>query len=225
MVLAATLLLCALMVIPARAKTVKANKWYSGRLNEGNKITWTMKMPTDGYIFFEGFENGEMKISKTGSWWEASWEGYSGYVHDSLVRKGSSVRLVMKGSEDFSYRVRMRVTKKAYYEKEKNNSKRWANVLKTGKTMTGELKSGDRDFYVFKAPKTRSYKLILTPLNESGSEQVRYLASMSSKKVSSGTAAKKTVIFNGRLKKGQKIYIKLVKPNRKYVFYDLKAGK
>ena len=222
---AAAMLLCVLMSIPAQAKTVKANKWYKGNLSEGSKITWTMKMPADGYIFFEGFENGDMKITKGGSWWEADWEGYAGYVHDSLVQKGASVRVVMKGTEGSSYKISMRVIKKAYYEKEKNNSKGKANLLKPGKTMTGKLKSGDKDFLVFKAAKTKVYKLVLTPLSESDSESLTYAATLGSKKIASGKADKRTVIYKGRLKKGQKIYVKLVKPNAKYVFYDLKASK
>ena len=96
------------------------------------------------------------------------------------------------------------------FESENNNSKKTADKLSINKTYTGLMMDGDTDYWVFTAPKTGKYKFSVAEVNE-GYHNTFY-AYKGSKKVESvyigGGDGYKT-LYKAKLKKGQKIYVKL----------------
>lgn len=97
------------------------------------------------------------------------------------------------------------------FEKENNDTRGRANKLKKGVTYTGLAMDGDTDWYVFKAPKTKKYKIKAVCTNQGSCHQdVEAFRGYKSKGYVCTYAGDgwKTV-FSGKLKKGQKVYVKV----------------
>lgn len=114
------------------------------------------------------------------------------------------------------------IRKPKNFEKENNNTKSKANKIKDGKNYTGLLMKSDTDYFVFTAPKTKTYKINAVVTSNNGDLHAQV---MKGKKVLKTTSARYgegyVNLYKGKLKKGQKIYIKIYDINS--FFYSKSA--
>lgn len=120
------------------------------------------------------------------------------------------------------------------FEIESNDTKKKADIVKKGKTYKGLLMSyEDDDWYVFKAPKKGKYHIALSvssaPRSTSNFTTEIWKGSkrLSEKTINYGAGY--NTVFSGKLKKGQKLYIKCYNHDSwgfgGNLFYNLKVKK
>lgn len=147
-------------------------------------------------------------------------------------KKGSTISITL--TEDFTYNkdfescymLSVYFVKVNNFETENNNSKKTASKLALKKTYTGNLVNDDVDYWVFKAPKTGTYKVSAISTEEL--EGYYYFRAYKGSKDYGGyymrTGEGYNTVFKGKLKKGQKLYIK-VHDGKNGFMYKLKVKK
>lgn len=230
---------CMVFAIPAEASTELQNgKTIEVMFSQSTfgTQTFTYTMPSGGYFYYKvtpkyGIDYNEDGIGTyaTDFYTELQTKlsyNYKDYNNDTIFygsnwkspsyafKKGAKVTInltqwVLSSSEAY-YDVTVYFKKVKNFESENNNSKKTADKLSLNKTYTGLMMDGDTDYWVFTAPKAGKYKFSVVEVNE-GFDNTFY-AYKGSKKVNSvyigGGDGYKT-LYKGKLKKGQKIYVKL----------------
>lgn len=232
------MLSCMIFAIPAQAATqIKENQTVEVvfQRNTSLKQTFTYTMPEGGYFYYkivpkykivydiDGIPHydTEMYLPETKLTYNYKEYGKSSVFYGSnwrspsyCFKKGAVVTISLEDYTDSStesyYDLTVYFKKTKNFESENNNSKKIADKLMLNKTYTGLSMDGDTDYWVFTAPKAGKYKISATEVNE-GFHNTVY-AYKGSKKVgsawiNSGDGYK--TVYKGKLKKGQKIYIKI----------------
>lgn len=162
--------------------------------------------------------------------------GYIGYGDNwhsqkFAFKKGSQINISLSDTasenSEYAYILKVYFVKVNNFETENNNSKKTANKLALKKTYTGNLVPDDVDYWVFKAPKTGKYK-ISAVCTEEDAYYDNFWAFKGSKEVGSlftRTGDGYGTVFKGKLKKNQKIYIKVQGNNGDGDMYKLKVKK
>ena len=216
------------------ATTIQSNRWYEGMTDEENAQEYTYKMQAGGYFYYQVitdtdgyyYEDHYVKndihfvyasMTKNYKTYDSSpsiWNTDDGYVSGKYSFKaGENVTIKIK---DISYRkshYKLKVTfvKRKNFEKENNNSRSKANKIKKGITYTGLSMSDNDDWFVFKATKTKKYKIKVVYTTEpKWWARAESYVGYTKKDVETfyGGEGWKT-IYSGKLKKGKKIYIKM----------------
>lgn len=236
----------------AATRTLEANEWYTFKLNDDQKDDLIYKMPSKGYCYFqvvplEDWDDGFLQSCANLK--AETVVNYKTYESDSVCsddgiystqkyafNKGTAIHLKVNGSnwspgceEVYKYKVRVVQKNPSNFESENNNSKKKADALKAGKTTIGLKMSGDTDWFVFKAPKTGKYTIKGVVVTDDGSSNyMNMYVYKGAKNIGSqyiyygsgwGTA------FSGKLKKGQKIYLKINHSWSYDYFYKIKVSK
>ena len=234
------------------ATKVKANKWYSGTISGGNVKQFKFKCKKSGFLTVTGsctdcYDSREVKEASTHVYAAAEAVEEAAeevavaageeevYVptpepieQSYFISKGSTYILKINGEQgkQGSYRFKINLKSAKTVESESNNSKKRATVLKFKKLAMGELYQGDKDWYVFKAPKSGKFTVSAKVLGEKSAERnIKYTSYKGSKKSASGRIYGNTVLYKGKLKKGQKIYIKISPNMYSGIVYQLKVSK
>lgn len=230
---------CMVFAIPAEASTELQNGKTIEVMfsqNTPGTQTFTYTMPNGGYFYYKvtpkycvsyndegvadystSFYLPEVKLSynykdynKDTVYYGSNWKSPS-YSFKKGVKVTISLTDYGFDSTTVScYDLTVYFKKVKNFESENNNSKKSADKLSINKTYTGLIMDGDTDYWVFTAPKTGKYKFSVAEVNE-GYHNTFY-AYKGSKKVESvyigGGDGYKT-LYKAKLKKGQKIYVKL----------------
>lgn len=179
---------------------------------EEESVTKPQTFFTDFYVVGEGI---------TDTFDKDKIYNYTSYKTSSIsLPKGKKATFKVSGYDSLfmsnvsiSYTIKVVQVNPKRFETEDNESKKDADKIKVGKYYSGLISNvGDIDYYVFKAPKTKKYK-IKVGLTDNKYEygKVSFKAYKGSKllKDKSVSLNDKTVtLYSGKLKKGQKIYIK-----------------
>lgn len=215
------------------ATTIKSNKWYQGMTDGEKAKVYTYKMQGSGYFYYElvADEDGyyyygnyqandsyfvNTSMSQNYKQYENTntWSTSGGFVSSNYAFKaGDNVKIKVydiKGRQAH-YRLKVTFVKTKNFEKENNNSRSKANTIKKGVTYTGLAMKDDTDWFVFKAPKTKKYKIRAVCTNEKGCYQsvdiYKGYKRMKSLYMYSGDGW--NTLFSGKLKKGEKVYVKI----------------
>lgn len=229
---------CLVFAVPAEASTeLQIGKTVEVMFSQNTPETqtFTYTMPSGGYFYYKvvpkysifydidgiphqdtGLYLPETKITynykeygKTSVFYGSNWRSPS-----YCFKKGAKITISLTDYTDLStesyYDLTVYFKKTKNFESENNNSKKTADKLTLNKIYTGLSMDGDTDYWVFTAPKAGKYKIIATEVNE-GFHNTVY-AYKGSKKVgsawiNSGDGYK--TVYKGKLKKGQKIYVKI----------------
>lgn len=156
-------------------------------------------------------------------------------------KKGTNVQIRLHESSDASYvwyyKIIVRTQNVKNFEKENNGARTKANALKVNKEYTGNMLKDDTDWWVFKAAKSGTYKItgIVSQIDQEATESKSSYGAYLNPACYVGNKDKGTTriddvsgyktIFKGKLKKGQKVYVRVSYDNWYYVFYRLKAKK
>lgn len=229
---------CMVFAIPAEASTELQNGktvevMFSQNTPETQTFTYTM--PSGGYFYYKvvpthsifydidgvahydtGLYLPETKITYNYKDYATAsvFYGQNWQSESYAFKKGAKITINLTDYTDVGleayYDVTVYFKKVKNFESENNNSKKTADKLSLKKTYTGLMMDGDTDYWVFTAPKTGKYKFSVAEINE-GYHNTFY-AYKGSKKVKSlyigGGDGYKT-LYKAKLKKGQKIYVKL----------------
>lgn len=242
--------------VKAEGETLAAGTHYDFTLPCGTSRHHTYVMPKKGY-FYVSLTTGDL-ISQDGKHSDATYYlGISIYVNGERLDNDYSVyngeRFTSKsfsfaegtvvdieiaerfgGTSISNYGLDITAVAPKNFETESNDTKKKANSVKKGKTYKGLLVSPkDDDWYVFKAPKKGKYQIALSVSSAPDSTYDFYAEIWKGSKILS----KKTInygdgyitVFSGKLKKGQKLYIKSYNHNGIVyggnLFYNLKVKK
>lgn len=216
------------------ATTIQSNRWYEGMTDGENDQVYTYKMQGSGYFYYQVIPIGggcyyKGNFEENSVYWvETSivknYKMYDGTTkaknteggfesHRFSFKSGSRITIKVKDSENYKTRYKIKVTfvKMKNFEKENNNSKKAANKIKKG-TYTGLAMGDDNDFFVFKAPKTKKYKIRYVCTSEEYCYQETEI--YKGNKLYSNRyhiqGGGWSTLFSGKLKKGQKIYINVI---------------
>lgn len=196
----------------------------------------------DGKVFSEGDDlfsfyslKVEMVVNTKRYESESVYGGKTETSRKYAFKKGTKVDIFIPESAAFAYGggserslhydIKVTVVKPKDFEKENNNSKKAANTVKKGKTYTGLIMLEDTDYYVFKAPKTGKYKITATvssaerDVDDLDAEVWKGTKRLSRTSMRYGKGYKS--LWKGKLKKGQKIYIKFSGPKPLFFNGDL----
>ena len=206
----------------ASAATVKTNKWYTVKVSGGHSKKLNFMMPTSGYVLVSGCESGELIVGGDGY----CWAGDKNQFIKEMFPKGTRLTLVISGSEGqkTTYKVRIKTFKKSSFETEKNNKKLKSDVLKSSKELVGYLGQDDKDWFIFKAPSTGHYT-IQAGLLLKGVEKDFKATVYHRKPQSVVVRNQKTELFSGKVKKGEKVYLRIVPKMYSDVLYKVKVSK
>lgn len=211
--------------------------------NETEHLSFTM--PSKGYFYFEvmpisytdteqnktvidGFYIEHVRVNVNGKEYEDNYWTWAGIGMTSKrysFKKGTQIEISLKDDTLFSdediinYTIRVVVKKPNNFEKENNNTKSKANGIKKGKVYNGLLMESDTDYYVFKATKTKTYKIQVAAMSNDGvvrSQVLKGSKVLSEKETDYGDGF--VTLYSGKMKKGQKIYIKIYGENP--LFFD-----
>ena len=219
------------------ATTIQSNRWYEGMTDGENDQVYTYKMQGSGYFYYQ------VVPDQSGYYYEGKYDPNGGYyyVHTSMIKNyksyvndeyayypkggyksaiytfkaGDNVSIKVFDNTDHKthYKIKVTFVKVKNFEKENNNTRGRANKLKKGVTYTGLAMDGDTDWFVFKAPKTKKYKIKAVDLTENHGfchenvEVFRGYKLKESKDIYTGRGW--NTVFSGKLKKGQKVYVKV----------------
>ena len=208
--------------VEAAPKKIKANKWYKGTVTETSTNQYTYVMPASGYCFFQITAlNGRAKTVITVN--NKEYQEYTVSLGDGTkqsysysFKKGTKINIAITGVEvghgsKASYKCRMGFNKIKQFETENNNTKKKADSIHKGKTSVALMMPEDNDWFVFKAPAAKKYKIMMSMdnVNLKGEtlayELYKGNEPLADKDIYSVIGWQ--TVFNGRLKKGQKIYI------------------
>lgn len=243
---------CTQLIVKAEnVDTLEAGKTYEFSFSGDETKHLRFIMPEKGYFYYEIMpisytnEEGEVKnsIGDFGFYIEdiRMTVNYKEYEHESdtwagkgmksdlyAFKKGTKIditladHILFSEKETIQFRIKITVKKPKNFEKENNNTKSKANKIKKGKNYTGLLMKSDTDYFVFTAPKTKTYKINAVVTSNNGDLHAQV---MKGKKVLKTTSARYgegyVNLYKGKLKKGQKIYIKIYDINS--FFYSKSA--
>jgi len=214
----------------------------------GETKTFTFIMPENSYFYYtvtpiKLLEDGEIKEPDDWSLMNTKMKvNYKLYEDTDDIdygeifrsgsysfKKGTKVQILLydedNGESTLFHRLRVVVKKTKNFEKENNNSKKKATNIQVGKTYTGISQQRDKDWWKFIAPKSGKFRIFGVEVNEGKIQAVKTYKN--NKLISSATIESNEgykILFNGYLKKGQKIYI-LLDDGSKDEFYKLKVKK
>lgn len=226
------MIICAL--IPQKIKkvnaatTIKTGEWYDTRTNGEESIKYNYKVPKSGYFYYEVapkgyyfFQNNYQEdrssfiTSLTKSYKEYGRAGIASddnkYISGRYAFKaGDKVTINFEDTYEtktpFKFRVVFKKVKN--FEKENNNSKKRAMSIKKGKVYTGLLIEDDDDWFVFKAPKTKKYKIRVVSTNrDSRNEYVDVYKGSYTEGYNLYTNEGWKTVYSGKIKKGQKVHV------------------
>lgn len=215
---------------------IRSNQWYEEMTDGRNDQIYTYKMQGSGYFYYQvipdtGGYYYDDKYEKSTNYYISTTmtKNDKVYVDDqySYYSKGGykSVRYAFKVGDKIKikvcdsngykthYKIKITFKKMKNFENEGNDSKSKANVIKKGVTYTGLAMEDDIDWFVFKAPKTKKYKIKSVCINEGMASYSHAVESYKGYKqnkflhVISGRGWE--TVFSGKLKKGQKVYVKI----------------
>lgn len=216
------------------ATTISSNKWYTGMTDGTNDKVYTYKMQSGGYFYYQvipdagGYYSGDNYYKSTSYHIHTSMiKSYKSYVNEKncyydeggfksdryAFKAGDKVTIKINDdtNDRTHYKVKVTFVKVKNFEKENNNSKSKANNLKKGVTYTGLAMESDTDWFVFKAPKTKKYKIRTVSVNEGYCHEevdvYKGYKKTNSTYIYAGDGWK--TVFSGKLKKGQKVYVKI----------------
>lgn len=216
-------------------ETLKANQEVKGTIIKNQSITYNFVMPKKGYFSFRLSNSASflsVKMQANNKTWESEKYLSGGKLFTSssyAFKPGTKVQITLENTySTMDYTLCVNVKKVANFESEDNNKKSKADTIKAKKTYTGLIMSEDTDWYVFKAPKKGKYKI--SGVNTTNGS-IDFTTYRGNKKIASddlyeGNGYK--TLFSGKLKKGQKIYLKISYSNlysTKGVFYKIKVKK
>ena len=223
------------MLIPQKMKkvnaatTIKTGEWYETKTNGDKSVRYSYKVPKSGYFYYEvvpkGYYYFQNNYQKGRSCFSTSLiKSYKEYERAGLAsddkkyksgryafKAGDKVTINFEDSYDtktpFKFRVVFKKVKN--FEKENNNSKKKAMSIKKGKVYTGLLIEDDDDWFVFKAPKTKKYKIKVVSTNrDSRNEYVDvYKGSSYREYYNLYTNEGWKTVYSGKIKKGQKVFV------------------
>ena len=235
----------------AHADEIKLNTTYNVKFTESEDAVLTFKAPKKGYFWAEitliscinarnnedvsSFNTADYKISAN----------YRDYDEDSGMRVGNGVcktdeycfkpntKVTLRLSDGYgSYdnplwtaRVNVKTKCPSRFETEGNNSKSKADKLKLKKTFSGVRNYKDNDYWCFKAPKKGKYKFkyVCTKGEEFEISFIKKSKVISHSYSELGEGWNK---FSVKLKKGQKIYLKIYRDSywsNNYSKYKIKV--
>lgn len=216
-------------------ETLQANQEVKGTILNGQSITYNFIMPKKGYFSFRlsnsaSFLSVKMQVNYKTYENEAFLSGNRLFTSSSYSFKpGTKVQITLDNTySTMDYTLCVDVKNVANFESESNDKKAKADTIKLKKTYTGLIMSEDADWYVFKAPKKGKYKISGVVTNEGAIDFASYKGNkkIASDDLQEGKGYK--TLFSGKLKKGQKIYLKISYStlwSRRGVFYKIKAKK
>lgn len=217
------------------SKSIKSNQTITTITSGGDSCVFNYTMPASGYVSFTITPISSVSKSSgqsNSSFWiyydlKANYTKYtdtSAYSTDGpettknyTFAKGTNVQFTVSPSSystnyNYTYSVRANFTKCKNFESEGNGSKKTADkIKKVNKAYSGILNNDDDyDYWVFKAPKSGKYSFkVVSPYSGSfyaytykGYRTLGYTYTYS------GRGYQK-IGQNVKLKKGQKVYIKL----------------
>lgn len=216
------------------ATTIQSNRWYEGMTDGEKSRVYTYKMQGSGYFYYQvitdtdGYYYEDEYVANNTHFVYASmtqnykkydsspaiWNTDGGYVSEKYSFKaGEKVTIKINDIEyrKSHYKLKVTFVKRKNFEKEKNNSRSKANKIKKGITYTGLVMNDDVDWFVFKAPKTKKYKIKAVKVSDTiySSWVDTYKGYSKKKSVSISGGDGWRTAYSGKLKKGQKIYIKI----------------
>ena len=206
------------------ATSIKTNKWYSGTISGGLTKEFSLKLPKKKcYLYYESsFKNCRLGIILGDN-------GYEDIPNLCLTPDDyKSIRLYAEGNSGIKkckYKFRIRSFKYNPFEKESNNTKKKASRLLGGKLYLGYLEGIDKDWYVFTASKSGKYRISTQLIDANSGENLRFISYKGTKKYASGKITKPSTVFQGKLKKNQKVYVRLSPSLHSDVNYCIKASK
>lgn len=216
-------------------ETLKANQEVKGTIVKGQSITYNFIMPKKGYFSFHLSNSADFLSVKMQVNYK-TWEDEMYLSRDRLFtsssyafKPGTKVQITLNNTySTMDYTLGVDVKNVANFESESNDKKAKADTIKAKKTYTGLIMSEDTDWYVFKAPKKGKYKISGVVTNAGAIDFTTYKGNkkMASDDLQEGKGYK--TLFSGKLKKGQKIYLKISYSNlwgKKGVFYKIKTKK
>lgn len=216
------------------ATMIQSNRWYEGMTDGSNAQVYTYKMQGSGYFYYQVVPDAGGYYNK-----DEYYQDNTYYIYTSMVKNyklyekeqraeysaggfrssnytfkaGDNVTIKVYDLDGYKthYKIKVTFVKVKNFEKENNNSRSKANKLKKGVTYTGLATSDDADWFVFKAPKTKKYKIkaVLTSQTLWGIDTNVYRGYKSKGYAMLTEGAGWKTAYSGKLKKGQKIYIKL----------------
>ena len=218
--------------IKAQSTATASKKVVKGTINSGKKVTKTFTMPEEGYVTFtvnvpKGLGTTAVRIDYHSIRF-VSTDILNGSIGDGKftsgrfsIKPGAKFKVTLELSQNIPilkqslpYTITMTNKTPDRYEKELNNSKSTANELTLNKAYSGNIMKKGRDWFVFKAPKDGTYKVmgkmhLSTKGGTSWSTMELFNGSTPSgtKLVSSGNGY--TRLGSLVLKKGQKAYVKI----------------
>lgn len=217
----------------AAAKTLEANQEVSGTIFTHERIVYNFVMPKKGYFSFrlsnsKSFLSVSMKVNNKTYEEEVYLSSGELFTSSSYAFKpGTRIEITLDNSYTMmDYTLCVDVKQKKNFESENNNTRKKADPIKSGKTYTGLIMQDDKDWYVFKAPKTGNYKISAVNTTDG---QVDFSTYNGSKKIDSGYLHEGKgyqKCFSGKLKKGQKVYVAISYSSlysTKGVFYKIRA--
>lgn len=229
---------CMVFAIPAEASTELQNGKTIEVMfsqNTPGTQTFTYTMPEGGFFYYKivpkykivydidgipHYDTG-MYLPETKLTYNYKEYGKSSVFYGSnwcspsyCFKKGAVVTISLEDYTDSStesyYDLTVYFKKTKNFESENNNSKKTADKLTLNKTYTGLSMDGDTDYWVFTAPKAGKYKISATEVNEGFHNTVyAYKGSKKVKSVYIGGGDGYKTLYKAKLKKGQKIYVKL----------------
>lgn len=217
------------------ATTIQSNRWYEGMTDGYDEQVYTYKVQGPGYFYYQ------VVPDQAGHYYDGEfYDTTSHYVQTSMIKNyksyennqnanysdggfqssnysfkaGDIVTIKVKDYMSYyrtHYKIKVTFVKVKNFERENNNSRSKANKIKKGVTYTGLTTSNDPDWFVFKAPKTKKYKVkaVVTSETSWSIDTNVYRGYKSKGYVSLRQGEGWKTAYSGKLKKGQKIYIKL----------------
>lgn len=206
--------------------------YYTDNGETVDSSSWYIRHEMD--VNYKQYENEDSYYS------DGTWRSYR-----YNFKKGTKVQI--KVSEDSAreyvwyYKLKVHTGKVKNFEKESNGTRSKANAMKVNKTYTGNVTKDDLDWWSFKAPKTGRYKIsgVVSDIDYYATNKDRsngysvHTYSYNGYRLNNDTYIDDTsgykTVFSGKVKKGKKVYVKIIHDNgfltsSDYdVFYKLKV--
>nr|WP_288664323.1 hypothetical protein [uncultured Anaerostipes sp.] len=216
------------------ATTIQSNRWYEGMTDGESDQVYTYKMQGSGYFYYQ------VVPDQGGYYYDGEYESSTSYrVSTSMIKNykfyeknedcyyseggfksgiygfkpGDNINIKVNDApkDKTHYKIKVTFVKVKNFERENNNSRSKANKIKKGITYTGLAMSDNDDWFVFKAPKTKKYKIKVVNTTKATwwAEAESYLGyTKKDRETLWGDDGWKTV-YSGKIKKGKKVYIKI----------------
>lgn len=225
----------------ARAEeTLEANQEVFATVAAGATVTYNFVMPDKGYFYFRvvnkdasdfAYFHVSMMVNYERCESSNVWNEKAFVSSYYSYKPGTNVTITIDNSEHSGardYQLCVFVENPSNFETEGNDTKAKADTIKAGKTYTGLIIYNDADWYVFKAPKTGKYKINAVNTTDGCVEGHTYQGSRETGSCDLKEGEGWKPLFSGKLKKGQKIYLKVCYDtlySTRGVFYKIKVKK